>query len=604
MKTISDIHEQFAHFFKDEALQPYAYLVSKKLNEGHICIEMPLGAEELAELAPDLPSVQPNDSVLRESGLVCTYEAAVYQPSKQPFVWHNNRLYLQRYFAYETLILKRVAGFLTTETAAYSQRSQQLIEQKAFIRSLFKPQAGATLAHADWQLAAAISGVLNNFTIITGGPGTGKTTTVAKLLAILYSLYPGLKVALAAPTGKASARIAESIKNARLDIDEKIVAKFKELEPSTIHRLLKPVTGSPYFKHDQGNPLRFDVVIVDESSMMDAALFAKLLDAIGPGTRLILLGDKDQLASVEAGSLFGDLCNAQEQLNHFSPERLQLMNSLIDEPGRKIPDSFSDSNNPHPLFQHVIELRHSHRFSDQEGIGRISRAVINNNVSILESFLTPGADDKVTIDPLYDDELFQQFIMGYAAYINEPDIAVALKKMNDLKVLCAVREGPQGLHAVNKKIEDLLIRQRIIRRTGEFYDSRPIMVTANNYDLGLFNGDIGIIRRTPQGVPMAWFEDSEGGLKQILPGYISEMETVFAMTIHKSQGSEFREVLIVLPQREINILTRELLYTGITRTREKVIIQGSAELIMKAAEAHVKRTSGIKERFTATAAGL
>ncbi len=244
-----------------------------------------------------------------------------------------------------------------------------------------------------------------------------------------------------------------------------------------------------------------------------------------------------------------------------------------------------------------MELRRSHRFRDEEGIGKFSKAIIHNDVPGIESFFE--VDDKqVEIDLQNDAEIFMNFIEGYSVFIEEPDTLSALKKLNYLRVLCAVREGTQGLYALNKKIENYLWRKNYLDISGEFYENRPVMITGNNYQLGLFNGDIGIIRKNEKGVPMAWFENADGTLKSVLPGFLSQIETVFAMTIHKSQGSEFNKVLIVLPEREdVNILTRELLYTGVTRARQKVIVQGKKEVILNAAKGQVKRTSGIAGRF-------
>ncbi|HJT73676.1 MAG TPA: exodeoxyribonuclease V subunit alpha, partial [Chitinophaga sp.] len=444
----------------------------------------------------------------------------------------------------------------------------------------------------------AITGVLNNFTIITGGPGTGKTTTVARILAILYLLDPQLKVALAAPTGKAAARMAESLRNATLPVAEEISEKFKTLSPSTIHRLLKSKRDSPYFVHDATNPLNYDVVIVDECSMIDVALFAKLLDAIGPDTRIILLGDKDQLASVEAGSLFGDLCQAQDTLNLFSAERIALINSFITNPGRQLPASQVTTDTGHPLFQHLVELRRSHRFTGHKGIGKFSKAIIANNQEALQGFLIPGADEQVVINQEYSKELFEQFVTGYSAFIVEKDIRAALQKMNDLRVLCAIRDGDEGLYAINRDIEKILHDKRLIRVNATFYENRPIILTRNYYEHGLFNGDTGIIRYDEDGTLMAWFEDSNGDLKAVLPGYLTEAETVFAMTIHKSQGSEFREVLVILPRAaDIPILTRELLYTGVTRAKQKVYVQATAGVLSQTAARFVERASGIGARF-------
>ncbi|MBS1563211.1 MAG: ATP-binding domain-containing protein, partial [Bacteroidetes bacterium] len=252
----------------------------------------------------------------------------------------------------------------------------------------------------------------------------------------------------------------------------------------------------------------------------------------------------------------------------------------------------------HPLFQHLVELRRSHRFTGHKGIGRFSRAVIANDVPVLEEFLQPGADEQVVIDSSYDEALFDRFIAGYEAFILEPDIRQALRKMNNLRVLCAIREGEQGVYAVNRKIESWLHHKKRIRAGTQFYENRPLILTRNYYEHGLFNGDTGIIRTDTNGQLMAWFEDSSGELKKVLPGYLAEAETVFAMTIHKSQGSEFGEVLVILPkQTETALLTRELLYTAVTRAKEKVYVQASGEGILHAAERYVERASGIAWRI-------
>lgn len=597
MQTSNDIHLQFAEFFRSERLKPYAYLVSKKLSEGHICLHLKDVQEELN----DITFFNKEQLYENATDLLQELQVSLKDGDKQPFILDNGRLYLQRYFAYETIILSRIHAFLQKEQAVYATRLQQLEIYKDFIKKLFMapaPEHCTPDEIIDWQLVAAISAVLNNFTIITGGPGTGKTTTVAKILTILFRLEPQLKVALAAPTGKAAARMVESLKGAQLPIEEALLARFRAFEPSTIHRLLKSIPDTPYFRHNRENPLPYDVVIIDESSMIDVALFAKLLDAIGPQTRLLMLGDKDQLASVEAGSLFGDLCQAQDDLNQYSKERAQLINSYIPDPQRRITFNQIKSNQEHPLFQHVVELRYSHRFSGNKGIGRFSKAVIHNETAFIKSFFAPNVDPQVTVDHQYSQILFESFISGYEAYIKEKDVKLALKKLNNLRVLCAIREGEQGLYAINRKIEDFLQRRSFITRSGEFYEHRPVIVTRNYYHLGLFNGDTGIVRYDSKGVLRAWFEDSNGQLMSVLPGYLSDSETVYAMTIHKSQGSEFNKVLLVLPATtNITLLTRELLYTGVTRARQEVIVQGTEEVILKSAEDCVQRGSGIIGRF-------
>ncbi|WP_349315822.1 exodeoxyribonuclease V subunit alpha [Chitinophaga sp. MM2321] len=597
ISTLNDVHQQFAEYFEVPALKPYAYLLSKKLSEGHICLHLDKVEEEQENLPPHYTIPENSIAALAPVPLV-----GKDGNDSQPFVLYQNRLYLQRYYRYETNFLQHIKAFLAAEKAVLPERVALLQEQQSLISNLFAQHAAINEGDdpADWQLAAAITGVLHNFTIITGGPGTGKTTTVAKILAILFATDPGLKVALAAPTGKAAARMAESLRNTTIPVDPAIAKKFQDLSPSTIHRLLKPVKNSPYFRHNKNNPLNYDVVIVDECSMIDVALFAKLMDAISPHTRLILLGDKDQLASVEAGSLFGDLCQAQETLNEFSSETIQRINRFIEDPERKIPASHERNDSRHPLFQHLVELRHSHRFTGHTGIGKFSKAVIHNNQAVIEEFFQAGADEQVIIDQSYTTALFEQFISGYASFITEKDTLTALKKLNAQRVLVAIREGAQGLYAINRNIEKYLHDKKLITINTEFYENRPVILTRNYYEHGLFNGDTGIIRADHNGVLMAWFEDSTGGLKGVLPGYLTLAETAFAMTIHKSQGSEFGEVLVVLPDTtDVPILTRELLYTAVSRARRRVFVQGTAEVIRMAAARFVERASGIAARFLA-----
>lgn len=588
MQVTNDVHQQFADYFPSPALRPYLYLLSKKLSEGHICIDISkINQNDLT--VPGYQDIMPVEKIQTDD-LVSDGKII------KPFVLLNEQLYLHRYFNYETIILNRIAAFIEKEKEQRAEKLSNLKSHAPFIKELFKEKNEAYKNVTNWQMAAVITALLNNFTIITGGPGTGKTTTVAKILSILYSFNPLLKVALTAPTGKAAARMKESLENAAA-VSNDIKDKFKSLTPTTIHRLLGYVKNSPNFKSNAENSLHYDVVIADESSMIDVALFAKLLSAIGPDTKLILLGDKDQLASVEAGSLFGDLCLAQSKLNLMSGERQTLINSFTDEIGQRIGNENIDNKASHPLFEHIIELQFSRRFKDDEGIGKLSKAIINNKEAAIKDFFT-NTDKQVFIDEAYSEEVFKKFILGYKAFTEEKDTKKALELINNLRVLCAVREGDQGLYAINKKIEKLLEGEGLIKVTSDFYINRLIMVTSNNAELGLFNGDIGIIRKDDNEVPRAWFQSGEGEIKSVLPGYISNAETVFAMTIHKSQGSEFGKVLVILPKGEDSkILTRELLYTAVTRAKESVIVQGSEDLILKTAAAFVERGSGIIDRF-------
>jgi len=582
MQTLNNVHEQFAEFFKAERLKPFATLVLKKLSEGHICldlkdilsgeIEFPFSYHNLSDIEDDL---------MKEPLVSTSIE------NTQPFVLYKSKLYLQRYFVYETIILKRIQALMRSESTDFTYRSGLINEHRELIASVFHSEYSvnglSTDEQIDWQLVATVFGLLNNFTIITGGPGTGKTTTVSKILQLLKKIDPNIKIGLAAPTGKAAMRLAESLEGD---------------QPTTIHRMLKTIYGSHHFKHNQQNPLKYDIVIVDEASMIDVALFAKLLDAIGNQTRLILLGDKDQLSSVEAGSLFRDLCQTQEQMNVLSSGKAELISSFIDNNISMLMNSFISDAPVHPLSDHIIELKRSRRFDSTKGIGKFSKAIISNNTADIKDFLNVGFDEQVHIDMEYSPIIFKDFIKGYKAYIHEGDIRLALHKFNDLRVLCAVREGEFGLYHINTAIESILNTEGFIDSQAEFYMNRPIIITKNYYDLGLFNGDIGIIRPDSNNTMMAWFEDSEKQLKAVVPQLIVESETVYAMTIHKSQGSEYEEVLIVLPDQEgTQILTRELLYTAVTRAKSKVIVQSSENVLLSTIDRTVKRASGIKDRF-------
>lgn len=582
----NDTHRIFASYFKSKAMEPFLFMLSKRMSEGHICLDLNLSSIDLKELKDEASESLVTIDKLKNDSLVS--DGSAYTP----FVIWNDQLYLQRFFQYESQILNKIRTLIEFENTIQSNLSQQLITHKKLIQTLF-PYRDSSLV--DWQMIASISAILNQFTIITGGPGTGKTTTVARILSLLYALQPDIRIALAAPTGKAATRMADSLKSANYP-DETTKEKVEILEPSTIHRLLGARKGSIYFKHNTQNPIAYDLVIIDESSMIDIALFAKLLDAIHPNTKIIMLGDKNQLASVEAGSIFGDLCMAQKQLNGFSPKRIALFKEILSDREILIPYG-NQTVSDHLLFEHVIELQHSHRFSADDGIGKFSKAVIQNQTDIIKEFFE-SKDEKVTIDDTYSEAIFRDFINGFSHYIKEPDTKKAFQKLNQLRILCGIREGEEGVFRINEKIEEFLQHSHLIHKNTEFYEHRPIIITKNNYELKLFNGDIGIVRKDASGILKVWFEDNEGRLKAILPASIDYAETVYAMTIHKSQGSEFNKVMVILPKNaELTLLTRELLYTAITRARDQVIMQGSKEVILESTNRSVRRGSGIADRI-------
>ena len=593
MNITDDIHRQFAEYFEEPAIWPYAYLLSQKLTEGNICISVD-------DVPENLNSTPYSKSITAKELISLKHLVSKQDVLTTPFILHNERLYFQRYFKYETSIIHKLNDLIAAEKTVLANRMSQLESQRTLIQSLntdYKLDNLTPKEKVDWQLVAVTQALLNNFTIITGGPGTGKTTTLAKLLIVLYALEPNAKVALAAPTGKASMRMLESLKSSTLNFTEETKAKIGQLVPSTIHSLLGYKRESVNFKHNAENPLPYNWVVVDEASMIDVPMFSKLLAAIGDNTRIILLGDKDQLASVEAGSLLGDLCQTLPSLNQFSNETAQWINTFITDDDRKINAEFINDTKQ-LLAGHIIELKYSHRFNSQGAIGKVSRAVIEGDLEGLKSLIGAPTASNVTFDFEYKEEILSKFVEGYEAYINEHDKAEALKKLNQLRVLVAVRESNRGMKAINKFIELHLRKKGLLKPDGDFYENRPIMVTRNMYDLELFNGDTGIMRKDASGNMKAYFEDPKGGIKSVLPAYLTYSETVFAMTIHKSQGSEFNNVLVVLPEGTSNaLLTRELLYTGITRAKDHITIQGKQDTIDYAVSTCVKRISGITGRI-------
>ncbi len=587
MDTINDVHLQFASYFHDREIAPYLYLLSQKMEEGSDCLYLPEIKEIRKESFPfDLGKY--DMSGLEKSDLVASGDTIL----DKPFVLDKDRLYLQRYFRYEVGLINKIKELVLLGNEKLSERISQLLALKDHLEKLFPSNS----EDVNWQKVAACFALLNGFTIITGGPGTGKTTTVSRILELLLLQHPHAKIALAAPTGKAAARMTESLRNVAGSLSENVQDKFASLKPSTIHRLLGTIKNSIYFKHNAGNPLPYDIVIVDECSMIDIALFAKLLDAVGVGTRLILLGDKDQLSSVEVGSLFGDFCKTVTQLNNFSSQKLETVNTILDY---NIP---SDNLQNDFLRDNIIELKESRRFDKNKGIGKLADAVIQNKQEDLQTLMADGSHDQLAFDHDYSASVWKEFAKDYIEYIEESDIKKALYLFDKQRILCAVREGEHGTYSMNQKIEDYLDSLHKLQRKDTYYENRPIMVLENNYELGLYNGDIGLLRKDEDGIIKAWFLDNdnkESGLKSVLPGLMTKMETVFAMTIHKSQGSEFNKVMVILPDynRYEHLLTREILYTAITRAKDFVCVVASMQTILESVQHQVQRSSGVSVRL-------
>jgi len=592
-------HKAFAEYFGKDDLKPYLFALSKKMENGNLCIntnELPNYPEFWSDFEGTIPSCVKFDVNWPLVGNSAN--------PNQPFVFHDDFLYTGRSFFYETKIIDRIKDLSVVDENTLESRRNHLIENIDFLRAFHQNNQ-----QTDWQFVAAIVGYMNNLTIVTGGPGTGKTTTVAKILATINTLEPNFKLALAAPTGKAGTRMKESLlntvndsRNTHLNLKELV----EKVEPKTIHSLLgSKGQESTFFKHNEENPLDADVIVIDESSMIGAALFAKLLMAVDNGKRIIFLGDPNQLASVESGSLFGDLCRvAKENENKFNASDFDLLKHLLPE-SYPLDENAKLTTPTSVLDGKVVRLTKTYRYDEGSQIDLFTRAVIDGKADELSGILDMGSDS-LRLDETYDDKLFQEFVMAYSAYIDEKDIAEALKKLNDLRVLCSVREGEQGIYAINRKIENALKKAGKLEVREGFYHNQPIMVTKNTPSIGLMNGDVGIVRKDKNGQLRAYFPTTKTqtdpnlpqGILVINPVLINDWETVFAMTIHKSQGSEFDAVLVLLPnQTTSRLLTRELLYTAITRAKKHAFIQANLELLKVATSQQVQRVSGINHRI-------
>ena len=610
-------------------------LASHQLGQGHVCLDLvatlanpdfalsmpPEGDEAGLTLLPSqlLAGVALTDwhQQLQASPLV----AEASGNEARPLVLHEQRLYLRRYWRYE----QSVAQALRHRLALASDLPEQLGERLA---QLFpEPLVVDGQRQTDWQKLACALAVRGNFSLITGGPGTGKTTTVVRLLALLQQSAGAhsLRIRLAAPTGKAAARLTESIGDqvASLPVTEAVRAIIPS-EVTTLHRLLGSLPNSRHFRHHPGNLLPLDVLVVDEASMIDLEMMATLLAALPLHARLILLGDKDQLASVEAGALLGDLCR-DAQVGRYDPELGHWLEQVSGE-ALVHPLLQPGTREEHPLAQRTLMLRYSRRFGSESGIGQLASAVNEQDAPQARRILTEGRADVYRLklrdeqDKALDKLLLNGWgqALGYGHYlellqhtrpganteVDDPAwhdwAGQVLAAFDAFRLLSAVRKGPWGVEGLNERIASLLHQRGLLSADQGWYEGRPVLVTRNDYSLGLMNGDIGIALRLPdtpgRTVLRVAFarNDGSGELKFVLPSRLSAIETVFAMTVHKSQGSEFAHTALILPESLNPVLTKELLYTGITRARHYFsLIESRASVFEQTIQKRVERRSGL-----------
>ncbi|MBB1202894.1 exodeoxyribonuclease V subunit alpha [Enterobacteriaceae bacterium 89] len=595
-KLLRPLDVQFALMVAERAhpaVQLVAALLSRDSGEGHVCLPLAqLQAEEQASGRAQALWQQifalagPMDAV--ETHLLAS--PAVSDGSiATPLVLSDGRLYLNRMWHNELAI----AQFFTHSGPVAEDQQPQIA---AALAALFPPSA-----ETDWQKVAAAVALTRRISVISGGPGTGKTTTVAKLLAALIQTNesPKCRIRLAAPTGKAAARLTESLGAALRQLP--LTEEQKSLLPAeagTLHRLLGAQPGSQRLRYHAGNPLHLDVLVVDEASMIDLPMMARLIAALPAHARVIFLGDRDQLASVEAGAVLGDVCawvNAG-----YTPERARQLSQLT---GYPLPAG--EGTQAGALRDSLCLLQKSYRFNSESGIGQLAKAVNGGDAKMMKSVLAQSYTD-IELKPLRTsaeyEVMLEDAFQGYAGYLDllkaRAEPAEILEAFDRYQLLCALREGPYGVSGLNEQLEQMLARKRRIlpSRHSRWYEGRPVMIARNDSTLGLFNGDIGIALDRGNGLRV-WFPMPDGTLKSVQPNRLPEHDTAWAMTVHKSQGSEFNHAALILPSQSLPLVTRELVYTAITRAKKQLSMYADESILAKAITIRTERRSGLAELF-------
>ncbi|MBT2971397.1 MAG: exodeoxyribonuclease V subunit alpha [Candidatus Thiodiazotropha sp. (ex Ctena orbiculata)] len=559
-------------------------LTSRATGEGHVCLDLNQVAGRVlfdeGEIQVQAPGLEAWRDGLLASGIIG-------RPGDwQPLILdQRNRLYLHRYWAYE----QRLGNALLQRAEGPDRQIDPEAGKEALARLFPADNRGAI----DWQKLAVATASLRPLTIISGGPGTGKTTTVLRLLALLRQQAGGeaLRIALAAPTGMAAARLQQAIQQAKasLSLSTEQLASIPE-QASTLHRLLGMNRSGTGFRHHRDNPLLLDVVIVDEASMVDLALMAKLLDALPHSARLVLLGDRDQLASVEAGSVMGDLCAGCNGPDAEFARQLSLITQQAVAAGEGTGSGLKNS---------VVELKHSYRFDPQSPLGQLARAVNRGDTHQARKLLDGGGEELGRLDAAGDlaKLVANRFARLFEAVRAGAPVASLFTLLYEFRLLCVLREGPTGVHAMNNAITRELIRQGQISNHSEWYPGRPVMLSRNDYQLNLYNGETGIVLPHPEvkNELAVAFQGSGDEIRWVSPSRLPYCETVFAVTVHKSQGSEFQEVVLQLPDQRSPILCRELIYTAVTRSKKRFTLIGEDALFDAAITHSMRRSSGLAD---------
>jgi len=556
-------------------------LASAAVQNGDVCVTL-----STAAMQADSTDSSALRVALNNSGVVQGEEL----PVALPLVLDGaERLYLSRYWLAERELAaslhSRLSNVITDDNS---------LPQTELLDQLFPPHSEQAVP--DWQRVAAVVAARQRLCVITGGPGTGKTRTVSRLLAVLQRQSTETqRIALLAPTGKAAARLLESLRAEVGELEKQGLSLELPETASTLHRALGYQPGRSGFKHNASFPLPFDVVLVDEASMVDLSLMHSLALALADDTRLILLGDRDQLASVEAGNVLGDIVGDAAPALYSAEQRAALADSCA---------GFDAVNVLEPsggMADAVVELQHSYRFDAQSGIGHFARAV---NAGDAETACAIGENpeysDLAIINPQntpLQTRLLATAVPAAIKVMQSETVEQALSESLAFRVLCALYRGQFSVESVNQFIHAKLARLGHIKPNQQWYKGRPILITRNDPDTGLYNGDTGLVWPDDNGNVMAWFASGEKAVIAVAPGRLPVHQTCYGMTVHKTQGSEFSNVLLVLPKPPHHLLSRDLLYTGITRAKSTATIYGSEEAIREGCKTKRVRVSGLRDRL-------
>ena len=583
---------------KDHELWMAAALTSQAVQQRHVCLDLNSTANRKIDLNAEgsktlqCPLLEDWVSSLRNS-------EAVGSPGEyRPLIMDSaNRVYLYRYWQYE----KQVADFVISRISCPTDKVNREKLRQGIHRLFTKKNNRGT----DWQVIAGLSAMKHRFIMITGGPGTGKTSTVVKILVLLLEHCKDLRVAVAAPTGKAAARLQQSIRSIKNQIDcSSTIRDILPTEATTIHRLLGASKETTRYLFNKDHLLPYDVVVVDEASMIDLPLMAKLVEALSKQTRLILLGDVDQLSSVMSGTVLGQLCDktagaffSKEFVNQ-AREVLGVTTELkpIGTPNVTLPDL-------------VVTLNQSYRFKEGSGIDKFSKEVNQGNAQpalgiLLDTQLPDITWKEVPNKKMLKDYLETVILEKGTNYLKANSIEERWELFNQFQILCTHSKGIGGVETVNRLAENILEQAGLIRPRGYWYQGQPILITQNDHQLKVFNGDIGLVfptkddTRNREDVLKAFFPLGGGQFRSIPLRQLPNHQPAYAITVHRSQGSEFDRILLVLPTYSSPLLTRELIYTAVTRARKGADIWGTQSILQEAIEQQVNRQSGLKDALT------